>query len=210
MPSTTSPTTSSPARAFDAEDATDPIKLAQAWLSDASRTEPTNSDAAALATATPDGLPSVRMVLIKRIDGDGFRFFTNAESQKGRELAENPRAALCFYWKSQRRQLRVEGAVHEIAAEESDRYFRSRERGSKLGAALSAQSRPLDSRSTLEKAAEELGACFPGEVPRPAYWRGYSLLPDRIEFWQEGASRLHDRILFFRTGTEWSKHRLYP
>lgn len=195
---------------FDAEETTDPIQLVQDWLRAAIETEPNNPDAAALATATRDAIPSVRMVLIKRVDPEGFRFFTNAESQKGLELAQNPAAALCFYWKTQRRQIRAQGLVHEIPAEDANRYFHTRSRRSQIGAAVSAQSRPLDSRKTLEDAARDLEAQLEGEVPRPAYWRGYCLSPERIEFWQEGDFRLHDRVLFVRQPNGWSRQRLYP
>lgn len=198
------------ARPFDAEDAADPIELFQRWLKEATATEPNDADAAALATSTPDGRPSVRMVLVKRVTPEGFSFYTNAESQKGRELQQNPRAALCFHWKTQRRQIRVEGPVSELPGHVADTYFHSRAHRSQIGAAVSAQSRPLTSRKHLVNAALELERQIPGDVPRPDYWRGYLLQPQRIEFWQDGDFRLHDRILFENSLGLWTKARLYP
>jgi pyridoxamine 5'-phosphate oxidase len=195
---------------FDAEEADDPIALFRVWMAAAVETEPNDPDAVALATATEDGAPSVRMVLMKRLDARGFSFYTNAESQKGRELLENPRAAMCFHWKTQRRQVRVEGVVRELPGEDANAYFRGRARMSQIGALASAQSRPLSSRAELEALARELEERYPDEVPRPEYWRGYVLEPRRIEFWQQGENRLHDRILFERTGQSWSKTRLFP
>ena len=197
-------------RHFDAEEATDPIELFQTWMSEAKLTEPNDPDAVALATVSSAGMPSVRMVLMKRIYQQGFSFYTNAESQKGCELKENPNAAMCFHWKTQRRQVRVQGRVREMPAQEADKYFHSRARRSQIGAAVSAQSRPLQSRKDLERAADELEREYPGEVPRPDYWRGYVLEPQRIEFWQDGAFRLHDRIVFSRSPNGWDKTRLYP
>ena len=188
----------------------DPIALVQRWLKDAEGQEVNDPDAVALATATRDGMPSVRMVLMKRVDNDGFRFYTNAGSQKGTELSENPRAAMCFHWKSLRRQVRVSGIVTELPAGDVDEYFHSRSRLSQLGAAASLQSRVLASREVLEARVKELEAEFPGEVPRPDYWRGYLLRPERIEFWKDGAGRLHDRFSFSRDGDAWRKERLFP
>ena len=188
----------------------DPIALVQRWLKDAEGQEVNDPDAVALATATRDGMPSVRMVLMKRVDNDGFRFYTNAGSQKGTELSENPRAAMCFHWKSLRRQVRVSGIVTELPAGDVDEYFHSRSRLSQLGAAASLQSRVLASRAVLEARVKELEAEFPGEVPRPDYWRGYLLRPERIEFWKDGAGRLHDRFSFSRDGDAWRKERLFP
>jgi pyridoxamine 5'-phosphate oxidase len=192
------------------ESAADPIALFQRWLKDAEVREVNDPDAVALATATRDGIPSVRMVLMKRVDNEGFRFYTNVGSQKGTELAENPRAAMCFHWKSLRRQVRVSGTVTELPAGDVDEYFHSRSRLSQLGAAASLQSRVLASREVLEARVKELEAEFPGEVPRPDYWRGYLLWPERIEFWKDGAGRLHDRFLFSRDGDAWRKERLFP
>ncbi len=197
---------------FDAELAEwdDPIALFQIWMAAAVKTEPNDPDAVALATATPDGAPSVRMVLMKRLDARGFSFYTNAESQKGRELAANPRAAMCFHWKTQRRQVRVEGQVRELPGDDADQYFRTRSRMSRIGALASAQSRPLATRAELETASQALAARYPGEVPRPEYWRGYVLTPERIEFWQQGEDRLHDRMLFTLAEDGWKKTRLFP
>jgi pyridoxamine 5'-phosphate oxidase len=192
------------------ESAADPIALFQRWLKDAEVGEVNDPDAVALATATRDGIPSVRMVLMKQVDNEGFRFYTNVGSQKGTELAENPRAAMCFHWKSLRRQVRVSGTVTELPAGDVDKYFHSRSRLSQLGAAASPQSRVLASREVLEARVKELEAEFPGEVPRPDYWRGYLLRPERIEFWKDGAGRLHDRFLFSRDGDAWRKERLFP
>jgi pyridoxamine 5'-phosphate oxidase len=147
---------------------------------------------------------------LKQLDERGFGFFTNAESQKGRQLDQNPHAALCFHWKSRRRQIRVEGAVTELPGSEADTYFHSRSRRSQLGAAASQQSRTLGSREQLEAMVRELAEQFPAEIPRPAYWRGYVLKPERIEFWQDGADRLHDRILFTQDSDGWKSERLFP
>jgi pyridoxamine 5'-phosphate oxidase len=197
-------------RHFDAEEALDPIALFRVWMGAAAETEPNDPDAVALATATAEGVPSVRMVLMKRVDERGFSFYTNAESRKGRELLENPHAAMCFHWKTQRRQVRVEGVVRELPAEDADEYFRGRARMSRIGALASTQSRPLGSRAELEAAARELAERYPGDVPRPKYWRGHVLEPRRVEFWQQGEDRLHDRIVFERAGREWAKTRLFP
>lgn len=202
--------TSGETRHFDAEDATDPLSLFERWMSEAAQTEPNDPDAVALATSTPDGCPSVRMVLMKRLTPQGFSFYTNAESQKGRELQANPRASMCFHWKTQRRQVRIQGTVTELPGETADQYFHTRAHRSQIGAAVSAQSRPMRSREDLVNAALALEQRYPGNVPRPDYWRGYVLAPESIEFWQDGEFRLHDRIVFRRTGESWSKLRLYP
>jgi pyridoxamine 5'-phosphate oxidase len=152
----------------------------------------------------------VRMVLMKRVDKRGFAFYTNAESKKGAELEENPRAAMCFHWKSLRRQVRISGSVTELPSDDADEYFHSRSRLSQLGAVASQQSRVLASREVLVSRVEELQAEFPGEIPRPVYWKGYVLKPERIEFWKDGAGRLHDRFLFTRSGDGWRKERLFP
>ncbi len=195
---------------FDAVEAADPIALFNKWFELAKADELNDPNAMALATATSDGRPSVRMVLLKKVDGHGFTFYTNVESRKGGELLANPHAALCFHWKSQRRQVRVEGAVEGVSAADSDEYFHSRSRRSQIGAIASQQSRPLSSREELEAAAAELAAKYPGEIPRPEYWRGFLVVPERIEFWQDGPDRLHDRIVFTRDGDGWGKVRLYP
>ncbi len=194
----------------DAEAAVDPIALFRAWMREAEAGEPNDPNAVALATATADGAPSVRMVLLKGLDERGFAFYTNAESRKGMELSENPRAAMCFHWKSLRRQVRVEGLVSELPDAEADAYFHSRSRGSQLGAIASRQSRPLASRQALEERVRLAEERNPDEVSRPEYWRGYVLWPERIEFWVNGTERLHDRFLFLHTDTGWSKERLYP
>ncbi|KAA6459764.1 pyridoxamine 5'-phosphate oxidase [Acidobacteria bacterium AB60] len=188
----------------------DPLALFDEWLREAEEREINDPTATALATATPDGRPSVRMVLAKRVGPHRFAFFTNAESRKGQELAVNPHAALCFHWKSLRRQVRVEGRVVPLADAEVDRYFHSRSRDSQTGAAVSQQSRPLASREELIAQVEEFAAANPGEVPRPGYWRGFSLDPVQIEFWIDGAHRLHDRFLFTREDNGWRRSRLYP
>jgi pyridoxamine 5'-phosphate oxidase len=195
---------------IDMEEAVDPILLFGAWMNAAEASELNDATAAALATATRDGVPSVRMVLMKRADQRGFRFYTNAESEKGVELCENPLAAMCFHWKSLRRQVRISGSVSELPAEEADEYFQSRSRLSQLAAAASQQSRVLASREVLEARVKELDREFPGKIPRPEYWKGYLMQPERIEFWMSGAGRMHDRILFSRTGDGWQKERLYP
>lgn len=195
---------------LDAEAALDPIALFRVWMKLAGETEPNDPSAVALATATRDGFPSVRMVLMKQVDERGFSFYTNADSQKGVELAENPRAAMCFHWKSLRRQVRVSGTVSELPATEADDYFRSRPRLSQLGAAASQQSRVLASREWLMVRVKELEEEFPGEITRPEYWRGYVLQPERIEFWMSREGRLHDRILFSRSGDGWRREWLFP
>jgi pyridoxamine 5'-phosphate oxidase len=188
----------------------DPIATFRAWMKDAEAKEWNDPNAVALATASSDGIPSVRIVLMKRLDERGFAFYTNAESQKGVELTENPRAAMCFHWKSLRRQVRISGAVKELPAEDADAYFHSRTRLSQLAAVASAQSRVLESREALEAQVRELGKEFPGEIPRPEYWKGYVLRPESIEFWQDGAGRMHDRFLFVRTEDGWRMDRLFP
>jgi pyridoxamine 5'-phosphate oxidase len=191
-------------------EAEDPLALYDEWLREAEAQEPNDPNAAALATATSTGRPSVRMVLVKPIGERRFCFFTNAESRKGREIAGNPRAALCFHWKSLRRQVRVEGPVLALGDADTDAYFHSRPRGSQIGAAVSDQSRVLASREELEGRARRFEEAHPGEIPRPPYWRGYSIEPEQIEFWVSGLDRLHDRFLFTREGEGWLKLRLYP
>jgi len=195
---------------MDAETGLDPIALFGAWMKEAEASELNDARAMALATATRAGMPSVRMVLMKQVDARGFCFYTNAESQKGLELAENPRAAMCFHWKSLGRQVRIAGTVMELPAAEADDYFHSRSRLSQLGAVASRQSRVLASRELLAARVKELEEEFPGEIPRPGYWRGYVLRPERIEFWMNREGRLHDRLLFSRSGEGWRKERLFP
>ena len=191
---------------------TDPFLLFRNWMQAAEASEPNDPVAAALATASLEGVPSVRMVLIKGADEHGFSFFTNAQSHKGKDLAENPRAALCFHWKSLRRQIRVEGDISPLPDAEVDKYFHSRSRKSQIGAAVSAQSRPLTSRELMEEQVAEFAAKHPeGDVPRPDFWRGYLLHPSLIEFWMDGPDRLHDRFVFTRAEDDsWTKTRLYP
>ncbi len=189
----------------------DPLALFGAWFAEAHDAEPNDSNAMALATATPGGVPSVRMVLLKDWGADGFTFYTNAQSRKGEELAANPHAALLFHWKSLRRQVRIEGAFAPVSAEEADAYFHSRARASQLGAVASDQSRPLDARATFVErylATEERFAG--GEVERPAHWLGYRLRAERIEFWQDRPYRLHERRLFTKSGGTWTSTLLYP
>ena len=189
----------------------DPLVIFQQWLREAEASELNDPIAAALATASQAGFPSVRMVLVKSSDATGFRFYTNTGSQKGCELQENPRAALCFHWKSLRRQVRVSGTVAELSAEETDQYFHSRSRASQIGAAVSTQSRPLQDRSVLEEQVGSFTREHPdGEIPLPDYWRGYALHPTAIEFWIDGANRLHDRRLFRWEGGVWTTTLLYP
>ncbi len=188
----------------------DPLEMFGQWLKEAEASEPNDANAAALATSTPGGNPSVRMVLIKRVDDRGFCFFTNAESQKGEQLKANRRAAICFHWKSLRRQVRVEGRVTEMEAADVNAYFHSRSRTSQIGAAVSEQSRPLASRQVLEEKLRSFAEEHPEEVPRPPYWCGFCVYAERIEFWMDGPDRLHDRLLFTREHGGWSRIRLYP
>ncbi|MCU1318669.1 MAG: Pyridoxamine 5-phosphate oxidase [Edaphobacter sp.] len=188
----------------------DPIGLFRVWMKEAEAKEPNDPNAVALATATADGAPSVRMVLMKQLDERGFAFYTNSESRKGVELGQNPRAAMCFHWKSLQRQVRVEGRVTELPAAEADEYFQSRSRMSQLGAAASEQSRHLEGRRLLEERVLACEAQYPEEIPRPEYWKGYVLRPERVEFWVNGPDRLHDRFLFSRMEDGWLKERLFP
>ena len=207
-----------PAAAGDFTAADEPFALFADWLRDAEASEPNDPNAMALATVDADGLPNVRMVLLKGVDGAdatlrGFVFYTNLESAKGRELAATPKAALCFHWKSLRRQVRVRGSVSAVSSEEADAYFASRARGSRLGAWASAQSRPLESRFALEKAVATVTARYPiGEIPRPQHWSGFRITPLEIEFWHDRPFRLHDRLMFRRgdAAALWEKQRLYP
>lgn len=202
-----------PSESPDFTQATDPLALFRAWMAEAEASEPVDPEAMALATADADGLPNLRMILLKGADSRGFVFYTNCESAKGEELAVNPQAALLFYWKSLGRQIRVRGPVEPASEAEADAYFATRHRESRIGACASRQSRPLESREALEAEVARLtGAFGEGEVARPAYWRGYRLIPLEIEFWRSGAFRLHDRIVFRRAapGEPWIKTRLYP
>ena len=195
----------------------DPFQQFQAWLDEASGLEPNDPNAMTLATATPDGVPSARVVLLKALDPRGFTFFTNTQSRKGDELAANQRAALLFHWKSLRRQVRVEGVVEPVTAAEADAYFITRARVSRLGAIASDQSRPLPERAELERRVAAADERHPGEdIPRPPHWSGYRLLPRRFEFWQDMPFRLHDRTVYERaahggaSGVGWETMKLYP
>jgi len=197
----------------DFTEAEDPVALFELWLEEAAKSEVNDPEAMTLATVDEEGLSDARMVLCKGADARGLVFYSNIESAKGRELAGQPKAAALFHWKSLRRQVRFRGVVTELAGAECDAYFASRPRGSQIGAWASQQSRPLASRRALEAAVEDCERRFGGgEVPRPDYWRGYRLAPVEIEFWRDGAARLHDRIQFKRAnaGALWEKRRLYP
>ena len=191
--------------------ATDPFQLFDLWLAEAKAAEPNDPEAMALATSTPDGRPSVRMVLLKGHGPDGFVFYTNLDSRKGNELAANANASLLFHWKSLRRQVRVEGAIEGVSDADADAYFATRSRDSQLGAWASYQSRPLESRDMFEARFEDMRRRFEGgDVPRPPRWSGFRVIPDRIEFWSDRAHRLHERRLFTREGDGWSEGLLYP
>ncbi|OUI95700.1 pyridoxamine 5'-phosphate oxidase [Acetobacter indonesiensis] len=188
-----------------------PFTLFDAWMKDAEQTEPSDPNAMVLATSTPDGHPSARIVLLKSADQRGFVFYTNQHSRKGDELAENPNVALLFHWKSLRRQIRIEGAVTPVTSEEADIYFASRSRMSRLGAIASDQSRPLEDRSIFEARLKETEAHYgEGDIPRPTNWSGYRVTPVSFEFWQERPYRLHDRARWTPDENGWSVTRLYP
>jgi pyridoxamine 5'-phosphate oxidase len=190
---------------------TDPLALFDEWLAEARAAEVNDPEAMALATAGADGQPSARMVLLKGHGPDGFVFYTNEQSAKGGQLAENPRAALLFHWKALRRQVRVEGRVERVPDEQADAYFATRARDSQLGAWASDQSRPLDSRETFEGRFEQVKQRYEGmDVPRPPHWRGYRVIPERIEFWTDRPYRLHERRLFTKTESGWNEGLLYP
>ncbi|HEX8640417.1 MAG TPA: pyridoxamine 5'-phosphate oxidase [Allosphingosinicella sp.] len=191
--------------------AADPHKLFDEWLAEARLSEPNDPEAMALATVDAEGRPSVRMVLLKGHDERGFVFYTNSRSRKGAELAANPQAAFVFHWKSVRRQVRIEGPVEPVSAIEADAYFGTRSRESQLGAWASDQSQPLASRSEFEARYQALVEEHEGrDVPRPPHWWGYRVAPERIEFWNDRAHRLHERRLFVRDGGGWAESLLYP
>lgn len=197
----------------DFADVKKPFDLFSEWLEDAKGTEPNDPNALALATVDETGLPNVRMVLLKGFDERGFVFYTNFESAKGIELLTSGKAAMCFHWKSLRRQVRIRGEVHKVSDEEADTYYQSRPRGSRIGAWASKQSRPLESRFALEKEVARYTAKFGvSDIPRPEHWSGMRLVPTSIEFWHDRPFRLHDRIVFSRGAPDqpWEKERLYP
>ena len=189
----------------------EPYSLFGTWLKDAEASEPNDPNALALATVDADGMPNVRMVLLKGFDQDGFVFYTNYESRKGTELLGQRKAAMVFHWKSLRRQIRVRGNIETVTDAEADAYFETRARGSRIGAWASKQSRPLESRFALERAVAEYTIKFGiGHIPRPAHWSGFRLKPVSIEFWADRPFRLHDRVEFTRAVEGWEKVRMYP
>ena len=192
-------------------EAADPFAQFDAWFAEAQRSEPNDPNAMTLATCTPEGKPSARIVLLKGRDPRGFVFYTNTLSRKGAELAANPQAALLFHWKSLQRQVRIEGAVESVTTAEADAYYASRPRLSRLGAWASLQSQALPARTVLEQRLAEAEQQYPGEeIPRPAHWSGYRVLPARFEFWQDMPFRLHDRTIYIKDGNGWGVSKLFP
>ena len=190
---------------------TDPFSLFDTWFTEARASEINDSNAMTIATADDNGQPSARMVLLKGHGPDGFVFYTNQQSRKAGDIAENPKAAILFHWKSLRRQIRIEGQISTVADDLADAYFASRSRDSQLGAWASDQSRPLEDRATFESRFAEMTQRFDGgDVPRPPHWSGYRLTPTRFEFWQDRAHRLHERRTFVRDGDDWTEGLLYP
>ena len=187
-----------------------PIDLFTSWLDEAKTTEPNDPDAMSFATVSSDGYPSVRMVLLRKFDKKGFIFFTNYNSRKSNEINVNSKGALCFHWKSLRRQVRAVGNVVKATNQESDDYYFSRPLGSRIGAWASKQSKLLDSRETLLKRVKEYENRFEDKPPRPEFWGGFRLIPKEIEFWSDGKFRLHDRFRFVEVNNEWKSNRLYP
>ena len=192
-------------------DVEDPMALFEDWINAAKKTEPNDFDAMSLATATPEGFPSVRMVLLKGLGPEGFVFYTNKESRKGEQISKNPRAALCFHWKTLRRQIRIEGNLSEVGADLADQYFATRSRESCLAAWAAAQSRPMSNRQDFENLYRENEEKFRGRaIGRPSYWSGFCLSPCMIEFWLDLPHRMHDRLCYTRDEKGWTSQRLYP
>jgi len=190
----------------------DPYAVFSEWMAEAEASEPNDPNAMCLATVHPDGRPASRMVLLKGLDDNGFVFYTNAQSHKGEDLSANPFAALCFYWKSLKKQVRIEGRVEGVSDAESDAYYASRHRGSRIGAWASKQSRPLADYEDLKKAVATYEEKFEGveDIPRPPHWRGYRVVPERIEFWMEQPFRLHKRHVYTAHDGGWIVEMLYP
>lgn len=192
--------------------ADEPLDLFGKWMAAAETSEPNDPNAMALATVDANGMPNVRMLLLKGVDRHGFVFYTNLESAKGQELVVNPRAALCFHWKSLRRQVRVRGTIEKSSAEQSDTYFQQRAPQSRIAAIASDQSRPLTDREVFNQRVAEISSIYgdDDDIPRPEHWGGYRLLPTEVEFWQDQAFRMHDRLKLTKTGAGWARSRLYP